>query len=173
MFEYNLVVSCPRGHEKGAISEIRYFIEGLLGDSNLVIKSSGISGIIFVRTSLSPHFVIKKLLEFANDNPYQFSFAIRFLPIDICTESNLEKIREAAKLISKHISENETFRITVRKRDTRLSSHEIINIIASEIERKVNLENPDKTVFVEIIGDFTFLSILTSDEEILSIRKMQ
>ncbi len=170
---FNLVVSCPRGREKGAISEIRYFLEGLLKDRNLIIERSPISGMIFVKTSFDPHFVIKKLYEFVEENPYQFSFAIRFLPIDICTEADLEKIREAAKQISKLIGANEKFRITVKKRDTQLSSHEIINVVAREIDRNVDLEHPDKIVLIEIIGHTAFFSVLENEDLILSIRKFQ
>ncbi len=173
MLNYNLVVSCPRGHEKGAISEIRYFLEGLLGDHGLIIDRSSISGMVLVHTSLDPHYVIKRLYEFVNENPYQFSFAIRFLPVDICVEANLEKITEAAKFISNKIAEHEKFRITVKKRDTNLSSHDIIKVVANEIDRMVDLENPDKIVLIEIIGPIAFFSVLENEELILSIRKYQ
>ncbi|MHA2022091.1 MAG: hypothetical protein ACTSWQ_00340, partial [Candidatus Thorarchaeota archaeon] len=85
--EFNLLVACPRDRERAAKSEIQYFIGDLIGDPELKVSNTHISGLLTCRTSLNPFEVVQKLREFALENPYQFRFAIRFTPIELCVES--------------------------------------------------------------------------------------
>ncbi len=62
--------------------------------------------------------------------------------------------------LAAQIRENETFRVTVEKRFTELSSNEIIEAAAANIEREVDLANPDKIVLIEVVGGFTGISVL-------------
>ena len=48
---------------------------------------------------------------------------------------------------------------------------EIIEILANLIDNKVNLKNPDKIVMVQILGDYTGISII-DPEDIISIPKI-
>ncbi|MHA1903938.1 MAG: THUMP domain-containing protein [Candidatus Thorarchaeota archaeon] len=45
--------------------------------------------------------------------------------------------------------------------------------MASVIPRRVDLDNPDKTVWIEIIGEQTGISVLNQDEDILSIMTLR
>jgi len=171
--EFNLLVACPRDRERAARSEIQYFIGDLMEDSNLKISKTHISGLLTCKTSLNPFEVIQKLREFALENPYQFRFAIRFTPIDLCVESDIEAIKGAARSLLEKIGEDETFRVTVRRRHTTLENMDVVVAVASEIERKVNLDNPDKIVLVEIVSDTTGISVLDDETDVLSIMTMR
>jgi tRNA acetyltransferase TAN1 len=76
----------------------------------------------------------------------------------------------AAELASTHIGKGESFRITVDKRRSNLRSREIVEEVARRIDRKVNLEEPDKIILVEILGDITGISVIPP-EAILSIER--
>jgi tRNA acetyltransferase TAN1 len=170
--KFNLLVSCPRDRERAAQSEIRFFIGDLLVDSSLVVSITDISGLLTCWTSLSPFEVIHRLRVFAIENPYQFRFAIRFTPLDYCVDANLDTISKTAQILLERIEENETFRVTVRRRHTDLENMEIIKTVAEQIPRPVNLGNPDKTIWVEIVGDKAGLSVLNEKEDILSIKAL-
>jgi tRNA acetyltransferase TAN1 len=171
--EFNLLVACPRDRERAAISEIQYFIGDLLGDSELKVSKTHISGLLTCQTSLNPFEVVRKLREFALENPYQFRFAIRFTPIEVCVESKIELIQEAARKLLHKIGEDESFRVTVRRRHTDLENMDVVVAVAEEIKRKVNLDNPDKIVLVEIVGETTGISVLEDESDILSIMTMR
>lgn len=171
--EFNLLIGCPRDRERAAKSEVQYFIGDLLSDTHLSISVTGISGLISCLTSLNPFHVVHRLREFAFENPYQFRFAIRFTPLEYCVESNLAAIAETARHLLQKINENETFRVTVRRRQTSLGNMDVIRAVAEEIPRTVNLDNPDKTVWVEIVGEKTGISILNERTDILSISSME
>lgn len=171
--EYNLLVACPRDRERAATSEIRYFIGDLLEDSELKISRTPISGLLACKTSLDPFEVIQRLREFAVENPYQFRFAIRFTPLEECVPSELSSIVEATEKLLPKIGVDESFRVTVRRRHTELENMEVVTAVAAVIDRKVDLDNPDKTVLVEIVGEWTGLSIINDKDEILSIMTMR
>lgn len=171
--EFNLLVACPRDRERAATSEILYFIGDLLEDSELKVSGTHISGLLVSKTSLNPFEVVQKLREFALENPYQFRFAIRFTPIELCVDSNIESIKEAARNLLHRIGEDESFRVTVRRRHTDLENMDVVVAVASEINRKVNLDNPDKIVLVEIVSDVTGISVLDDETDVLSIMTMR
>ena len=171
--EFNLLVACPRDRERAARSELQYFIGDLLEDSELKVSRTHISGLLTCKTSLNPFEVVHKLREFAIENPYQFRFAIKFTPIEVCVESNIESIKDAARSLLHKIADDETFRVTVRRRHTDLENMDVVVAVASEIDREVNLDNPDKTVLVEIVSDKTGVSVLDDESDILSIMTMR
>jgi len=171
--DYNLLVASPRDRERAAKSEVLYFIGDLLGDSELRVAHTHISGLLACKTSLNPFEVVKNLREFALENAYQFRFAIRFTPLEECVDSNIEDIVEATKRLLPKIGDDESFRVTVRRRHTELEHMDIVIAVAEEIPRKVNLDAPDKTVLVEVVGEWTGLSVLSGEDDILSIMSMR
>lgn len=93
---------------------------------------------------------------------------LKAVPIDRVVPTDLEKIRDAALDLFRGIETGETFRVTVEKRDHNLSSTQIVETVASAIDRKVNLERPDKVALVEVVGQRTGLSLI-SPGDILAV----
>jgi len=58
----------------------------------------------------------------------------------------------------------------VRKRHTTLSTKEIVETVARNIDRKVDLENPDKMVLIEILGELTGVSVI-APSDVLSVER--
>jgi tRNA acetyltransferase TAN1 len=170
--EYNLLVACPRERERAATSEVRYFIGDLLEDLELEVSRTHVSGLLACRTALDPFEVVHRLREFALENPYQFRFAIKFTPIEMCVETAIPQIVDAAEKLMPKIGED-SFRVSVRKRHTELDSMEVIIAVAHVIPKRVDLDNPDWTVLVEIVGEWTGVSVLREDDDILSVMKMR
>jgi tRNA acetyltransferase TAN1 len=170
--KFNLLVGCPRDREQAAQSEIKYFIGDLLSDSSLVISTTNISGLITCWTSLNPIHVVHRLRVFARENPYQFRFAVRITPLEYCVDANLDAISETARILLERIDEDETFRVTVRRRQTDIGNMEVVKAVAEEIPRAVNLDSPDKTIWVEIVADKAGVSLLNEKEDILSIKSL-
>ena len=63
----------------------------------------------------------------------------------------------------------DTFRITVERRHTLMRPEDIIVTLASQIDNKVDLKNPNWIVLVEIIGALTGISILKPDQIFRSV----
>ncbi|RDE12586.1 MAG: hypothetical protein C4K47_07560 [Candidatus Thorarchaeota archaeon] len=170
---FNLLVGCPREREHAAKSEVQYFIGDLLDDPDLLIMAISGSGLLTCWTTLDPFQTTHELRKFAIENPYQFRFALRFTPIERCVPSSLDEIVSAVVDLRDKIQDNESFRVTVRRRQSKLTSMDVVHKVAEVIHRRVDLKRPDKTVWVEIIGEISGISVLVRDDDILSVRTIE
>jgi tRNA acetyltransferase TAN1 len=104
------------------------------------------------------------------DEPWSIRYCLRIIPIQKIIESKMEEIEEAISSMSQGILDGETYRISIEKRNSDLSSKEIITKIADKIKNKVSLEFADKIILIEVLGNKTGISILKKSD-ILSIEK--
>ncbi|MCD6243435.1 THUMP domain-containing protein [Candidatus Bathyarchaeota archaeon] len=167
--EFNLLVTTTRGNEDNACSEIWYLLKEI-GDEKAEVDRTGVSGLIAAKTSLNPFEVIAKFREILKERPYEFRYSLRIIPIEKVVKTRLEEIQKVSDELSRKIGENETFRVTVEKRFTEISTRDVIEAAASKIKRKVNLERPDKILLIEIVGGLTGISVIKPDD-ILSVTK--
>ena len=167
--DFNLLISTSRGNENKTCAEI-WFLLGEIGDENATVEKTGISGLVVSKTFLDPFKVIGNLRNLLRQKPEEFRYTLRVVPIEVVVMTRLEEISKAAIGLASKISDAETFRITVEKRYTEIASTAIIGVIAEKINRKVNLDKPDKIVLIEIVGGTTGISVVKADD-ILSIVK--
>ena len=165
----NLIVTCARNLEGEAEEEIMDILDEL-GDPDVKISVSNMSGIITVQTKLDPIEVVRKMKEILLDEPWSIRYFLRVIPIQKIVETNLEKIEECISSISDKIEDNESYRILIEKRNSDISSKEIITNIANQIKNKVSLDFPDKIILIEILGIVTGISLIKKSD-ILSLEK--
>jgi len=166
---FNLIISCARGLESDACSEM-WFLLGEIGDRDPKVEKSEISGLIVAETSLDPFQAVHKLREMLKSSPEEFRYTLKVVPVETVVPARIELIEKAAAELSGKIGENETFRVTVEKRHTGLSTREIIEAVAKHIDRKVSLEKPDKIILIEVMGRVCGVSVIKPDD-ILSVVK--
>jgi len=165
----NLIITCARHLEPETEEELRGILEEL-GDSDAKVSITKMSGILTAETKLEPIKVVRKIKEMLLDEPWSIRYSLRIIPIQKVIETKIEEIEKTVTGISEQISDGETYRISIEKRNSDLSSKEIISKIASKIKNKVSLEFPDKVVLIEILGDKTGISILKK-ADVLSVEK--
>jgi tRNA acetyltransferase TAN1 len=165
----NLIITCARHLEEDTEEELRDILDEL-GDSEIEVSISDMSGILTAQTKLDPIEVVKKMKEMLLDQPWSIRYCLRIIPIQKVIETKIEVIEMAISNISNQILDGETYRILIEKRNSEISSKEIITKIAHEIKNKVSLDFPDKIILIEILGGMTGISIL-KEVDILSIEK--
>ena len=165
----NLIVTCARNLEGETEEEILDILDEL-GDPDVKISVSNMSGIITIETKLDPIEVVRKMKEMLLDEPWSIRYCLRVIPIQKTVETNLEKIQECVSSISNNIEKNESYRILIEKRNSDISSKEIITNIANQIKNKVSLDFPDKIILIEILGIVTGISLIKKSD-ILSLEK--
>jgi len=165
----NLIVTCAR-HLEGETEDELIDILDELGDSDVKISVSSMSGIITVQTKLNPIEVVRKMKEMVLDEPWSIRYCLRIIPIQKVVETNIEEIEKSISNMSSEINEKESYRILIEKRNSDISSKEIITKIANKIKNKVSLDFPDKIILIEILGIITGISILKKSD-ILSLEK--
>jgi tRNA acetyltransferase TAN1 len=152
-----------------ACSELWMLLRAV-GDEAPTVYRTKIRGLIAAETKLDPLEAIWRLREELKKNPEVFKNLLRIIPIETTVPSELETIVEEALRLSEKIQGEQSFRITLEKRRTELKRMEVIEAIAEGIERKVNLEEPDWIILVQIVGKRTGIAVLPSDG-IISVQK--
>lgn len=167
----NFIVTCPRNFESEAIDEIKTILDQI-NNKNSIIRKTEFSGILEVQTNIDIQEVIKKVKEKIADEPWVLRYSLRWIPIQVEVNSNIIEISNQAYDLIGIIKENDSYRITIEKRNSDISSNELIKNIASKIKNKVSLEHPDWIILVEILGKKTGISVIKPDE-IISIEKQK
>jgi len=160
VYDFNLLVSCSWGDYEGAKKEIIQILK-VLGDDDPFVKPTIAHGIIGVRTRLDAREVINGLRRLFYADPLILEHTLRWVPIDLWTHSDMSSMRERVIELRDKIHAGEKWRMTVKRRRYTLHHKiEIIRELADLIDEKVDLENPDKILLVEILGGYAGISVL-------------
>lgn len=171
MYNFNLLVSHHWTAIGKARGEIAYFLK-LLGDEQPLIERTMARGIIGVKTHLDPREVVARLKTLFDKDPSRFQYTLKWVPVDLWTNSDLESMKTAVKQVKDKIKHGERWRITLEKRRyTLYHKIDIIKALAELIDEKVDLTNPDKILRIDIMGKYTGVSVL-SPGEIFSTTKL-
>jgi tRNA acetyltransferase TAN1 len=165
----NLLVTCARNLETETKNEIGKIL-GEIGDQEPEILNVGMRGILLVKTNIETSKIIEWVKDKVVEEPWFIRYCLRIIPIQTITETKMTKIMENIIRLKDVIQENDSYRITIEKRNTDMSSTEIITDIAKIFPNKVSLNQPDWIVLIEILGDKTGISIL-KENEIFSLDK--
>lgn len=167
--DFNVLATTLRGLERGASSELKYLLDQI-GDPNADVGKSGVRGLITAKTVLHEVETVNGLRKILVERPYEFRYLLRIIPIQTIVTTDLKTIADKAKELSLKIAEGQTFRVTVEKRFTTLHTSEVIEAVAANIKRKVDLGKPDKVLLVEIVGKLAGMSLI-KPEDIISVMK--
>ena len=165
----NLIITCARNLESETKNEIKKILDEL-GDQKPEILNVGMRGILMVDTTIEPSKIIDWIRNKIVEEPWLIRYCLRIIPIQSITETNIEKIKQNVIKLKDSIQKNDSYRITVEKRNTSVSTNEIITEVAKIFPNKVSLNKPDLIVLIEILGDKTGISIL-KDSELFSLDK--
>lgn len=165
----NLIITCARHLEPETEEELIDILEEL-GDSDVKVSITNMPGILTAKTKLDPVDTVRKIKEMLIDEPWSVRYCLRIIPIQKVIETKIEEIEKSIVELSDQILDDETYRISIEKRNSNVSSKGIITKIADKIKNKVSLEFPDKVLLIEILGNITGISILKKSD-ILSIEK--
>ena len=165
----NLIITCARSLESETKNEINKIL-GELGDQEPEFLNVGMRGILMVDTIIEPSKIIDWVRNKIVEEPWLIRYCLRIIPIQSITETNIDKIKQNVIKLKDSIKKNDCYRITVEKRNTSISTNEIITEVAKIFPNKVSLNKPDLIVLIEILGDKTGISIL-KDSELFSLDK--
>ena len=165
----NLLVTCARNLETETKNEIGKILTEL-GDQEPEILNVGMRGILMVNTNIEPSKIIDWVNDKVVEEPWLIRYCLRMIPIQSITETEMSKITKEVIKLKDVIQQNDSYRITIEKRNTDMSSNEIITEVAKIFPNKVSLNQPDWVILIEILADKTGISIL-KENEIFSLDK--
>jgi tRNA acetyltransferase TAN1 len=140
------------------------------GDETPTVYRTRVKGLIAAETSLEPVEAIRMIRGELRERPQSFKNLLRVIPVEATVPTEIGEIVETVLGLAEKIPGDESFRVTLEKRRTELRSMEVIDAVAENIDREVNLEEPDWVVLVEIVGKRTGVAVVPRDG-ILSVQK--
>jgi len=167
--DYNLLATTEPIYTSQACSELWINLRAI-GDESPKTNRSRIKGVILGRTEMDPVDAIQAMRKTMETDPAKLKLLYRILPIQKWVITEIPTIVDAVKEMISVIREDESFRITLEKRRTQLRSLEIITPVAEIIDRRVDLENPDWVILIEVMGEKTGVSVIKPND-MLNIQK--
>lgn len=161
--EANLLVTFDPTHQESALKEIEALMKETKDKFSLVKADEGVAELIVDDAKK----LVKQLMPVAKKNVDKFGYTFHWIPIEKWVKNNVADIKKVLKEYEKGIKENEKWKmdLKVRKVKTKPDEIKLIMQLTEDINRpKVDLENPEKIIKVEIIGNKAGLALLGKDE---------
>jgi tRNA acetyltransferase TAN1 len=164
LYDFNLLVSYGWGSWNSARREVLSLL-GTFGDTRPSIGRTLAKGVAGVRTSLNNRLVIGSLAEAFQLDPSLVKYTPKWTPIDLWCEATTESMKKSLASLKDNVGRNERWMMHVEKRRfTALHKVEIIKELADLIDSKVDLEDPDKIVWIELLGNQAGMSVVRPKE---------
>jgi len=167
--DFNLLASTMRGNERQMCYEFAFLLKES-GDPEPRVDRTGIRGLVVAKTTLDPVEAIQKFRALLAERSFEFRYALRIIPVQKVVHTNLEEVKAAAAELTSQMTEADTFRVTVEKRFTPIHSKDFIEAVAADVKNKVDLDNPSRTLLVEVLGGYTGLA-LVKPTDVISVLK--
>ena len=163
-FDMDIIVSYSWNHFSPARREALHVLKEF-GDPGATMEKTAVAGIAVVHTGLDSRDVIRRCRERARTGP-QFQFAVKWVPVDYWCATDLDAVRKVIQeQLKPRINADETWGMKVHKRRwQRYHTSEIVAQLAAGMDRKVNLDQPDWILWVDVVGANTALALLRPDE---------
>ncbi len=123
-------------------------------------------GLLTALTEINAKLVTRKIRKLLKEKSHFFQYILKIIPIDFVCETNTKIL---VNLIHHHcntfIKEQDSFKIELKRRKhEKIERDTLIERIAAGIHNKVDLENPDKVIRIEILGNFSSVSFLQKND---------
>lgn len=130
-----------------------------------MVERTAVHGIARVHAQRDARDVVRGCRGLFLDG-FPFEHALRWVPVDYWCERDLEAIRRLlADEVRGRIAPDETWGMQVEKRDWEgRRTHDLVVDLARAIDRRVDLDHPDKLVRVDAVGEQVAVSVLRPDD---------
>ena len=167
MVEANLIVTHDPSHAGSAKEEVEKALKAIKQKAKFL--KSDAEGVFKLRAGNSKKIV--KSLGKLKGKKGMFEHTFHWIPIDKWIATNIKAMQKEIKKLQKGIRKNEKWKMDLHKRHfDKMHSTELIMELTEIVDKpKVDLENPQKIIEVQVMGKKTGLALLNKDE-ILTLR---
>ena len=168
MADANLLVTYEPSHAGSAREEVEKALKAIKQKAKFL--KSDIEGVFKLRAGNAKKAV--KSLSKIKNRKGMFEHTFYWIPIEKWVAADLKTMQKEIKKLQKGIKKTDKWKLDMHKRHfDKMHSTELIIKLAEAVEKpKVDLDNPQKILEVQIIGNKAGLALLNKDE-ILSLAK--
>lgn len=161
MIEANLLVTHEPSHAGSAKEEVEKALKAIKQRAKFL--KSDVEGIFKLRVGNAKKSV--KSLSRLKSKKRMFEHTFHWVPIDKWTASNIKSMQKEIKKMQKGIRKTEKWKMDLHKRHFDMPSTDLIIKLTEAVDKpKVDLENSQKIIEVQIMGKKAGLALLNRDE---------
>lgn len=161
MVEANLLVTHDSSHAGSAKENVEKALKAAKQKAKFL--KSDAEGVFKLRVGNAKKIV--KSLSKLKKKKGMLEHTFHWVPIDKWTTSSVSAMQKEIKKLQKGIKKNEKWKLDLHKRHLDVSTTEIILKLTEVVDRqRVDLENPQKIIEVQIMGKKAGLALLSKDE---------
>jgi len=166
MADANLLVSYDPGHDITAKTSIENALKEI--KETFKFLKAPVEGLFYVSVN-NPKKTVKALGKLFGKKPELFSYTYHWTPVDVWCASSIPAMQTAIKKLQAGIKSTESWKMELSKRNyDKGKTTELILRLTDVVDKpKVDLQNPEKIIKVEIVGSKAGISLL-EPEELLS-----
>ncbi len=167
----NLVVTFDPNHLESAKTEILHLLDEVKQKAQILAADEGLAHIA-VKDARKAVDDLKVVAEKSLD---KFNHTMKWVPIDLWCKNSVKEMQNNIKKMVKGIKPEEKWKMELKTRKLKDKPDEIklIMSLTEVVDRKyVDLENPEKIIKVEIVGNKAGLALLDK-KHLLNIAKLK
>lgn len=161
MPEANLLVTHEPSHAGSAKEEVEKVLKAVRQKAKF-LKSDG-EGVFKLRVQ-NARKIIRSISKLKSKKG-MFEHTFHWVPIEKWVASNIKSMQKEIKKLQKGIKKTEKWKMDLHKRHFDMPSTELIIKLTEVVDKpKVDLDNPQKIIEVQIMGKKAGLALLNKDE---------
>jgi tRNA(Ser,Leu) C12 N-acetylase TAN1 len=167
----NLIVTFDPNHLESAKKEIMHLLEEVKQKAQLLTADEGLAHIAVKDARKA----VEDLEAISKKSLDKFEHTMKWIPIDVWCKNSVKEMQNNIKKMVKGIKPEEKWKMELKTRKLKDKPDEIKLIMGlTEVvdRKKVDLDDPEKIIKVEIIGNKAGLALLNKNH-LLNIAKMK
>jgi tRNA(Ser,Leu) C12 N-acetylase TAN1 len=172
-----ILVGCDSAKERDGMSELYHVLVKHLKEEPIEILELAIRGLFLVALKNNPELITHQIAKIISDKKFTFISCKKLTPLNNIIKSSLTELGAVITNEVTKIPDGAKWKISVNRRHASIKRADIIELIASHPSApsgKVDLENPEWEIIIEVFGGwlgygvFPSNSIVTLQNEKLS-----
>lgn len=161
----NLLVTYEPVNRFLARDEVEQVLRGI-GDIIPTFVESRVRGLFMIHVAKDPKAVTILLDALCRRDPSMFWYTYHWVPIETWCPATIEAMAAVVKAFATRIDPDERWRVRITKRRyTGPHTRVLIDALTQHVDQPhVDLEHPDKTIHIELIGGHAGLALLKPHE---------
>lgn len=168
-----ILVGCDSSKERDGMSELYHVLVKFLKEEPLDILELSIRGLFLVALKNNSSNITLQISKIISEKQFNFISCKKLTPLNKIIKSNLVELNEKITDDLTNIPEKAKWKISVNRRHASIKRNEIIELIASHSSApkgKVDLENPEWEVIIEVFGGWLGYGVFPSNS-VLSLQE--
>ncbi len=161
--EANLLVTFDPTHQETAVKEITGLLKEIKEEASILKAEEGLAEVLVGDAKKA----VKQLFAVAEKNAEKFGHTFHWIPVEKWCKNTIADIQKNIKGFVKDIKQNEKWKMDLKVRRVKEKPDELKLILklTEVVDRpKVDLQNPEKIIKVEVIGNKAGLALLGKNE---------